>query len=192
MRRSVTRGSGVLLILAALLLFCLPAHAQTSSTPYSGFTQGVACTPDGKLAYNGNSFVACTSGAWAVQPVTIGTASSAPYTCSSTYKGMVYFDTAGSGLSVCTGSSWSSLVGGGGGSATIYLGTSASVTNPARSAGELTTGLFSPNSGEVGISSLGTEQMRVTATGLGVGSAAPTANVDVDGSVIIGNGFTLL
>lgn len=55
---------------------------------------------------------------------------------------------------------------------TLALGTSASVTNPARS-GEVTTGLFSPASGAIGFASLGTEQMRITPGRVGIGTSSP-------------------
>jgi hypothetical protein len=114
MTQGLTHHTGILLVLAVSLAFPpFPARAQSASqTPYTGDTQGVACGPNGALAYNGNSFVLCSSGAWAVQPVTIGTASSAPYTCSSTYEGMLYFDTGASAVKLCNGSSWTAVGGG--------------------------------------------------------------------------------
>ena len=94
----------------AALMLAWQAKAQTvSSTPSTSFTQGVACASNGALGYNGNSFISCNSGAWAVQPVAIGTASSAPYTCSSTYQGMMYYDTGSSAIKYCDGSNWDTL-----------------------------------------------------------------------------------
>ena len=103
-RRRAQRAALTLLFAAALVL-ALSAQAQTVSvTPYSGFTQGVACSSNGALGYNGNSFVLCASGAWAVQPITIGSTSAS---CGSTNAGMVYWG--GSSLEVCNGSSWTAL-----------------------------------------------------------------------------------
>ena len=53
----------------------------------------------------------------------------------------------------------------------VNLGTSTSATNPQRS-GDGTTGLFSPASDSVAISSGGTEIMRVNATGIGIGTTS--------------------
>jgi len=52
------------------------------------------------------------------------------------------------------------------------LGTSAGSPDPLSSFSS-TTGLFSPASGAVGVSSTGTEKMRVTGTGVGIGTTAP-------------------
>jgi hypothetical protein len=101
------RHVAFLLALLTCLAVSTPSLAQTNSqTPAAAFTQGVACSPNGTLAYNANGFVSCASGAWAVQPVAIGTASSAPYTCSSTYQGMMYFDTGATTVKYCNGTSW--------------------------------------------------------------------------------------
>jgi hypothetical protein len=67
----------------------------------------------------------------------------------------------------------------------VHLGTSTSLTNPARSASELNTGLFSPASGAIGIASLGTEQMRVTGGKVGIGTT-PSNKFDVNGAVTVG------
>ena len=106
MTRGFTYSAVVRLALAVGFVFSVPAQAQTASqSPYTGDTQGVACSPNGALAL-GNSFVSCASGAWSVQPITIGTASSAPYACDSTYEGMLYFDTGATAVKYCNGSSW--------------------------------------------------------------------------------------
>jgi hypothetical protein len=103
MKLAVWQRAGILLVLTVGLVFSfLSAQAQTASqTPYTGDTQGVACSPNNALSYNGNSFVSCTSGAWAVQPVTIGTQTAA---CSSTYAGQVQWD--GTNLDLCNSSTW--------------------------------------------------------------------------------------
>jgi len=62
---------------------------------------------------------------------------------------------------------WQAL---GGAGITLPLGTSASATNPQRS-GDATTGLFSPATGTVAISSGSTEMIRVNATGLPIHGA---------------------
>ncbi len=76
------------------------------------------------------------------------------------------------------------------GTASIYLGTSAATPDPARN-GEPTTGLFTPASGDISISSLGSEIARFTGTGLSIGTtyvstAAPTNGLLVQGNVGIG------
>ena len=60
------------------------------------------------------------------------------------------------------------------GSTGTYLGASASATNPARSSGELTTGLFSAGSGLVDVSSLGTQVGEFSSTGLNLGTSVAT------------------
>ncbi len=84
---------------------------------------------------------------------------------------------------------WTTLTTGGG-SASIYLGTSAATPDPARN-GEPTTGLFTPASGDVSVSSLGSEIVRFTGTGLSIGTtyvstAAPLNGLLVQGNVGIG------
>ncbi len=74
-----------------------------------------------------------------------------------------------------------------GGTATItsgvLLGENAGATNPQRS-GEAGTGLFSDATGVVAISSLGTERLRVTATGsVGIGTGAPAYALDVQAGI---------
>jgi hypothetical protein len=98
--------------------------------------------------------------------------------CSSTTSGAIRYNSGA--LTYCNGSAWTST---GGGSSGSYLGASASATNPARSSGELNTGLFSPASGAVAVSSLGTEMMRVNATGVGIGTASPLARSHVYGTL---------
>ncbi len=68
----------------------------------------------------------------------------------------------GSGLTGIPASSITGTIGG-----NVALGSSASIANPAR-VGEGNTGLFSPASGAVAVSSLGTEIMRVDGTGVGI------------------------
>jgi hypothetical protein len=60
-------------------------------------------------------------------------------------------------------------------SAGVYLGTSSLITNPARSSGELTTGLFSSGSGLVDLSSLGVQVGEFSSTGLNLGTSPATA-----------------
>ncbi len=73
---------------------------------------------------------------------------------------------------------WTSLTTGGT-TASITLGTSALTPNPASSFSN-TTGLFSPASGIVGITSAGTEKLRVTGTSVGIGTATPNASAVLD------------
>lgn len=88
----------VFLLFAALL--ASPAlRAQTvSQSPSVSFVSGGACSPNGALTYNGTSFLTCTSGAWVIEPVTVG----AGGTC--TIAGQLQWT--GSALQVCNGSSW--------------------------------------------------------------------------------------
>ena len=73
--------------------------------------------------------------------------------------------------------------------AQVTLGTSTSVTNPQRS-GEASTGIYTPASGSVAITSLGTEKMRVNATGVGIGTNSPGDLLDVLGKGVFGSTVT--
>jgi hypothetical protein len=65
-----------------------------------------------------------------------------------------------------------------GANAQTTLGTSASVTNPQRS-GQASTGLFSSASGAISFSSSGTEMMRITSAGIGIGVTSPQAKLNI-------------
>jgi hypothetical protein len=150
------------------LLLCGQAKAQTvSSTPSISFTQGAACASNGALGYNGNSFVSCNSGAWAVQPVTIGTASSPPQTCSSTYEGMLYFDTGTNSVKYCNGSSWV-LTSSGGGSGSVISGTQYQLGYYA------TTG--TATSGDANITTDASNDLLVPGGTLSIGTTTVTSN----------------
>jgi hypothetical protein len=108
--------------IALLVSLCAPPEAwalvgvtpSTESTTISNtgspnFTQGATGCTSTSVSFNSSSFVTCNSGAWAVEPVQIGTAASAPYTCSSTYEGMEYFNTGTNAIQYCNGSSWTAL-----------------------------------------------------------------------------------
>jgi len=116
----------------------------------------------------------CSSGTWAAAALQFGSTAAG---CSSTTAGAIQYTS--STFEGCNGSSWITL---GSGSSAITLGTSASATNPS-STGDVTTGLFSPATGTVAISSGGTEEMRVTSSGVGIGTASPTRELDVAASV---------
>lgn len=73
--------------------------------------------------------------------------------------------------------------------AQVSLGTSASATNPQRS-GDATTGLFSSATGAVSVSSAGTEMMRVTGTGVAIGTTTLNSILTVTGSGS-NNGITI-
>ena len=81
-----------------LTLAALPARADI-------MLPGTACT--GSANYNSNNgILTCNGSSYAASPTFIGLSASAPYTCASTYKGMVYYDTTANGLEFCNGSSW--------------------------------------------------------------------------------------
>jgi hypothetical protein len=99
MNRSYSPFALIIVLLALELCTSVSLHAQTvSQSPSAAFTSGAACSPNGALSYNGNSFVVCTSGAWVIEPVTVG----AGGTC--TIAGQLQWT--GSALQVCNGSSW--------------------------------------------------------------------------------------
>jgi hypothetical protein len=111
MTRSYLPFALIVVLLALELCTSASLHAQTVSlTPSEAFTSGSACTPNGALSYNGNSFVVCTSGAWVIEPVTVG----AGGTC--TTAGQLQWT--GSALQVCNGLSWVSPPAAAGGSNT--------------------------------------------------------------------------
>jgi hypothetical protein len=151
------------LILAALTVVLLLITVASAKAQF--YTPGVACPggmTSGTLA-NSDGFLTCTSGTWVANPIWLGSQAAS---CSSTYAGQIQWT--GSAFQGCNGTSWITLAG----SSNLTLGTSASVTNPQRS-GDTTTGLFSPATGAVAISSGGTEEMRITSSGVGVGTASP-------------------
>jgi len=66
----------------------------------------------------------------------------------------------------------------------LNLGTATSTTSPRRT-GSATTGLFSSATGMVGIAVSGTEELRITATSVGIGTSSPSQALDVAGSINI-------
>jgi hypothetical protein len=171
MKRCFWHRALALLLIVSVALASIVAEAQVASkSPYSGFTSGVACSPNGALSNNGNSFVACTSGAWAVQPVTIGTASSAPATCNGAAEGMLYFDTGGTAVKVCTGSSWTALLSG------AALGTQIPAAGSTGDVQFNTSGALAGSANLFWNNSSGY---------LGIGTAAPAASLDVYGGIDI-------
>src|ERR1700689_5163526 len=101
-----------LYLIASLAVLASPHEAwalvgttpSTESTVYSNtgspnFTQGTTGCTSTSVSFNSNSFVTCNSGAWAVQPVQIGTSASAPQTCSSAFEGMMYLNSGSGTLS---------------------------------------------------------------------------------------------
>jgi hypothetical protein len=148
------------------------AYAQTAGSACTG-AEVAAVQSTGDNLY-------CLSSIWTNPAYQFGSANGT--TCTSTLAGEVQWN--GGALQLCDGSNWDMLGGSSGLGSGIYLGTSASVTNPARSSSELTTGLFSPASGAVAVSSLGTEKLRINATGVGIGTAAPVSTLTVSGGPI--------
>jgi fibronectin-binding autotransporter adhesin len=79
-----------------------PGEALTINNDGSpNFTQAATGCTSTSVSFNSNSFVTCNSGAWAVQPVQIGTAASAPQTCSSAFEGMMYLNSGNGTLYYC-------------------------------------------------------------------------------------------
>ena len=69
-----------------------------------------------------------------------------------------------------------------GASSLSILGSTTTETSPYRS-GETNTGLYSPAAGTVGVVSAGTEIMRITASGVGIGTT-PLTKLHVDGGIL--------
>jgi hypothetical protein len=116
----------------------------------------------------------------------VGTTGQEP---ASPLNGMIRYNTTLGDIEAYIAGAWTTLTTGGP-AAQITLGTSAATPDPARS-GEPTTGLFSPASGDVSVSSTGNEIMRVTGTGVSIGTtyvstAAPSNGMIVQGNVGIG------
>ena len=81
-----------------------PREALTiSNTGSPNFTQGATGCTSTSLSFNSNSFVTCNSGAWAVNPVQVGTAASAPQTFAAARppEGMMYLNSGSSTLYYC-------------------------------------------------------------------------------------------
>lgn len=163
MKRRIAHQILSFIFLLAAVLAPASLRAQTSSqTPAATDTAGVACSPNGALSYNGNSFVVCTSGVWIVEPVTIG----AGGTCSSSIYGQLEWT--GSAVEVCTSSGWSSIAASGitGSGTTNYL---------AR---------WTPNGSTLGIGAL-----YDNGTDVGIGTTGPQSTLSVSGGVAIGTTF---
>jgi len=116
----------------------------------------------------------------------VGTTGQEP---ASPVNGMIRYNSTLNNLESYINGAWTTLSTGGS-SGAVTLGTSVATPSPARS-GEATTGLFSPASGDVSITSTGTEIGRFTGTGLAIGTtyistAAPTNGMIVQGKVGIG------
>ena len=99
----------------------------------------------------------------------VGTTGQEP---STPVNGMIRYNSTYPDVEAYIGNIWTTLTTGGA-TATIDLGTSASVTNPSRT-GDITTGLFSPATTTVAIAVGGVEAMRVNSSGyVGIGSTLP-------------------
>jgi hypothetical protein len=92
-------------------------------------------------------------------------------------NGMIRYSTTYNDLESYINGAWTSLTTGGD-SAAIYLGTSASASDPARN-GDATTGLFSAATSTVSVAVGGVEAMRVISTGsVGIGTSSPLSQLD--------------
>jgi hypothetical protein len=159
---------GVLALCLMCLGVTLPAAAQV----------GVACSPNGaagvnNLTSNIETGLFCSSGSWVASATQLGSTAAS---CGSTAAGTIQWT--GSALQYCNDSSWATVEASNSTSG-IYLGTSASATNPQRS-GEVTTGFYSLNSGEAGaavnVSGTGTQIMKLTSAGENIVSGTLTVN----------------
>jgi hypothetical protein len=158
----------------AVFFVFLAASVFAPGTARAQIAAGGACTGAQVAAVqtNGGNLY-CLSSVWTYPAYQFGSANGA--SCSATLAGKVQWNSGV--LQLCDGTNWDTLGGTGGLGAGIYLGTSASVTNPARSSGELTTGLFSSGSGLVDISSLGVQVGEFSSTGLNLGTSAATSGI---------------
>jgi hypothetical protein len=156
--------AALFLVLVATIFTPNMARAQVAAA-------GATCTGAGVAAVQttGDNLY-CRSSIWTNPAYQFGSANGA--TCTSTLAGEVQWISGV--LQVCDGTNWDTLGGSSGLGSGIYLGTSASVTNPARSSGELTTGLYSSASGKVDLSSLGVQVGEFSSTGLNLGTSSAT------------------
>lgn len=147
------------------------ATPQQAAGPISGSTNGASLVIPG----GGNNLV-CESGTWQYPPYVFGddpNSSDGATTC--TQAGEMRWNATNAYLQYCSGSLWN-IVGQG---ATIYLGSSATATNPHVS-GDAGTGLFTPIGSTLAIATGGSERMRVSSGGyVGIGTTAPTEPLDL-------------
>src|ERR1700722_7592110 len=151
-------------ILLLLVVNCFLPNGTRAQVAAGGTCSGAAVPA---MQASGNKLY-CYTSVWTYPAYQFGSANGA--TCASGLAGQVRWN--GGSLQVYGGSNWDTLGGSSGLGSGIYLGTSASVTNPARSASELNTGLFSPGSGLVDVSSLGTQVAQFSSTGLNLGTSS--------------------
>ena len=144
-------------------------HAQDANGPGSSCATGI--TAGAEQAHNNALFRCTTTGVtqnWYPEPLYIGESTAL---CDASTASLLRYNSGS--LEVCNGSAWVTAGSGG------VLGSSAAATSPQRS-GEAGTGLFSPATGVVAVASLGTEALRVTATGsIGIGTTTPTQPLHV-------------
>ncbi len=168
-------------VVLRLLVLCFGLFALTVSGEAGATTGekqiGTACA-DGANSADFDTLAQCTatsgSGTFQRAPVILGAVTAPPYTattCNADKAGMLQYT--GGVVQYCNSSAWGTLlsttstIGSG-----VYLGASAAATNPQRS-GEVNTGLFSPATGVVAVSSLGVETLRVSSNGnVGIGTTS--------------------
>ncbi|MDE1901832.1 MAG: tail fiber domain-containing protein, partial [Alphaproteobacteria bacterium] len=99
-----------------------------------------------------------------------GASSSRP-TGTALANGEIRYNSGTSAVEYWNGTTWVSLENSGASSG-LYLGASASTPNPAASASDTTTGLYTSGTGHVDITSQGTQVADWSSTGLGIGTAS--------------------
>lgn len=96
--------------IAVAAFICVAAIAILAPTPAAAQAEGASCATNGNTAPgtagSGGQNLVCSSGTWQYVPYQFGTTA---VTCSSTYAGMVRWNSTSSILQFCNGSTWTTL-----------------------------------------------------------------------------------